>query len=72
MITETYFRERTTLSTIYSDMYYIREETEGFHYLDTRAKKLEYLLSITGDYESIMSLPSKVFGERTRRESLIN
>ncbi|MBF4694600.1 hypothetical protein [Fusibacter ferrireducens] len=71
MITETYFRERTTLSNIYLDMYYVREETEGFHYLDTRAKKLDFLLRVTGNYDDLMSLSADTFGTRLKRDKLI-
>ena len=71
MITETYFRERTTLSNIYSDMYYVREETEGFHYLDTRAKKMDFLLRITGDYKSIINRTVESFIKKAKRNKLI-
>ncbi|GAU75502.1 hypothetical protein [Fusibacter sp. 3D3] len=71
MITETYFRERTTLSNIYSDMYYVREETEGFHYLDTRAKKKDFLLWVTGDYKSIINATVESFFEKAKQNKLI-
>ncbi|MBF4692650.1 hypothetical protein [Fusibacter ferrireducens] len=54
MITETFFRDKTkSIGDIYVNMYITRVETEGFHYLDVRAKKSDFLQRVLGSGQEI-------------------
>ncbi|GAU77327.1 hypothetical protein [Fusibacter sp. 3D3] len=72
MITETFFRGMTeSIADIYVNMYIVRVETEGFHYLDVRAKKTEFFLDPLGDFETLMSLSKRDFEDRFKTTRLI-
>ncbi|MBF4692652.1 hypothetical protein [Fusibacter ferrireducens] len=71
-ITETFFRGMTeSIADIYVNMYIVRVETEGFHYLDVRAKKTEFFLNPLGDFETLMSLSKREFEDRVKTTRLI-